>query len=632
MRTFSEASAPPVHEEQTHRAWLLGRVVWTTAGTATVFLGLVLLTHPELAVRATTALVTVNLGCLVAFALNRRGHSRLASVLLVGCLVALVTGLAFSAGGIRSPGAGMYLVFVLMAGMLLGHRAGVATALVCASLGLFLVILEATGRLPRQTTHYDAVTFWLLHCLYMGVVLGLLRLTTNTIETALRRAEHLVVDLGKRVKELRALHAASRLLQRDHHFERAVLEELVRLLPPAFQHPDCCEARVAYGELDVRTEGFRDAPWRLVAPFRTSGGDGSIEVVYVAERRTADEGPFLAEERALLTSVSEMLVAYLDHDLAQARRRTLESQLRQAQKMEALGTLAGGVAHDFNNILTSIGFNVELLRREVPAEGPSGATLDDLEKAHTRAKDLVKQILLFSRRQKTDRKPMLLEPVIREALGLLRASLPPTIQIDTSFAADLPPISCDASQIHQILMNLGTNAGHAMADGGGVLSVETSRVTIPDRIVDSPSGLPPGDYVCTRCGTPERAWAPRSSSTCSSRSSPRRATPERASACPSCTGSCATTTGPSRSTARSATARPSGSCSPPRPRRRRPAPPTPRHLPGVAASASWSSTTRRRSCWPFGASSSGSATAARASPTPPRPCRRSGRTRGPSTP
>lgn len=244
MRTFSEASAPPVHQEQTHRAWLLGRVVWTTAGTATVFLGLVLLTHPELAVRATTALVTVNLGCLVAFALNRRGHSRLASVLLVGCLVALVTGLAFSAGGIRSPGAGMYLVFVLMAGMLLGHRAGVATALVCASLGLFLVILEATGRLPRQTTHYDAVTFWLLHCLYMGVVLGLLRLTTNTIETALRRAEHLVVDLGKRVKELRALHAASRLLQRDHHFERAVLEELVRLLPPAFLHPDCCEARV----------------------------------------------------------------------------------------------------------------------------------------------------------------------------------------------------------------------------------------------------------------------------------------------------------------------------------------------------------------------------------------------------
>ena len=140
----------------------------------------------------------------------------------------------------------------------------------------------------------------------------------------------------------------------------------------------------------------------------------------------------------------------------------LEGQLRQSQKMEAIGTLAGGIAHDFNNILTVMFGYCNLLQLDLSGKPASLEKLGEIFKAAERAKDLVQQILTFSRQREQERQVIHLHNVLNEAVKLLRASFPANIQIEPNLAADAPAVLADATQIYQVLMNLGTNAMHAM--------------------------------------------------------------------------------------------------------------------------------------------------------------------------
>ncbi len=154
----------------------------------------------------------------------------------------------------------------------------------------------------------------------------------------------------------------------------------------------------------------------------------------------------------------------------------LEAQLRQAQKMEAIGTLAGGIAHDFNNILAAISGNLDLATQDAPDTIPAlRESLEEATKATERATDLVRQILAFSRHAQPERKIVCLNPLIKEVSKLLRASIPATIEIKMDLAPDPIEVRADVTQVHQILMNLCTNAYHAMRDRGGVLTIELAR-------------------------------------------------------------------------------------------------------------------------------------------------------------
>jgi len=173
----------------------------------------------------------------------------------------------------------------------------------------------------------------------------------------------------------------------------------------------------------------------------------------------------------------------------------LESQLRQAQKMEAIGTLAGGIAHDFNNILSAVIGYSELAMLDTDPASTAHHNMTEVFKAAKRAADLVSQILTFSRRTEHERKPLLLAPVIKEALKLLRGTLPSTIDIRQNISKDCPPVLADPTQMHQIIMNLCTNANHAMRENGGILDVRLDTIELQHEKEAGQLTLPLGTYA-----------------------------------------------------------------------------------------------------------------------------------------
>lgn len=173
----------------------------------------------------------------------------------------------------------------------------------------------------------------------------------------------------------------------------------------------------------------------------------------------------------------------------------MEQQLRQAQKLEAIGTLAGGIAHDFNNILVAILGYTEMAKDEIPKSNPSQAMLDQVINASVRAKDLIKQILAFSRKNDQQSVPLDLAAIVKEILKLLRATLPKTIIISESIDSKSGFILADPTQIHQVLINLCTNAAQSMEKGGGHLKIGLKNIELTQDDLVQGQDLQPGRYV-----------------------------------------------------------------------------------------------------------------------------------------
>jgi len=192
------------------------------------------------------------------------------------------------------------------------------------------------------------------------------------------------------------------------------------------------------------------------------------------------------------TAILKVLRDITEKKQTEREKKSLEERLRRSEKMEAIGTLAGGVAHDFNNILSAIMGYTELAVMNISQDQKAYSDLEEVLRASRRARDLVGQILAFSCQREHEKRPILLGPIIKESSRLLRASLPTTIDITHDIVSE-DTVLADPTQVHQIIMNLCTNAAHAMRETGGTLTVSLKQVSL--EYTSHYRGLQPGNYL-----------------------------------------------------------------------------------------------------------------------------------------
>jgi PAS domain S-box-containing protein len=300
-------------------------------------------------------------------------------------------------------------------------------------------------------------------------------------ETALREAHHTLLTV---LDSIDAFIYAADMASNEVIFMNRLMRDMFAGGTP----PDCWQKLYA-----------QDGPMPCNASEQLLDENGQPKGVLVWEgaNKSRDRW-FLHHDRAIRWVDSRYVRLHVATDISAVKilereRMENETRLRQAQKMEAIGTLAGGIAHDFNNILSAILGYSELALDDANHGRANPTFISQVYRAGQRARDLVQQILTFSRQTETESKPIQIQPIIKEALKLLRPSLPSTIDIQVDVRSDAI-VRADPIQIHQVIMNLCTNASHAMHDGGGRLQVVLCEEHLPADGGDLIAGLEPGRY------------------------------------------------------------------------------------------------------------------------------------------
>ncbi|MFH1057742.1 MAG: response regulator [Pseudomonadota bacterium] len=392
-------------------------------------------------------------------------------------------------------GAGYIWLFAasVMAGALLGLRPALVTLVINLASLLLVAVLLHQGHLPWSAGMTNPLEVWLVMVTNFMLLNALVTVTTALMLGGLKGALEKEVEASL---SLRQSEARFRDLSEN-------APDIIFALDPdgrfSYVNPGMA-AILGYAPAELAGRALVDlAPPDQAAPLRTAlaaAAGGGRTVHGVETRLVHRDGRSL---RFLLGGAPHGgepggpygMIGVLKDVTEQAQ---LAHQLQQAQKMEALGVLAGGIAHDFNNILSVVMGYTELAQ-ELSGQGrPNRAELDQVLQASLRARNLVKQILTFSRKAEADLKPLDLNQAVRAALAILRRTLPKMIAIEDRLAPDAPLVRADANQIEQVLLNLANNAADAMPDGGRLV-FETQAVNLDQGFSSRHGDVRPGRYV-----------------------------------------------------------------------------------------------------------------------------------------
>lgn len=351
----------------------------------------------------------------------------------------------------------------------------------------------------------------------MGRVIGAMEI--QSVELAAYRNEHVTALrmaaplAGMATENVRLLQDERRLRQQAEDSNRhkaAILESAFDAIV-TIDHQGCvvefnpaAESMFGYFQPEVAGHPMVDlllspapAERNPLAPGKGAVWIGRVETT--ARRRDGTEFPAEVTITPVGRSDPPLFTGFI-RDLTERRRvererESLETQLRQSQKMEAMGTLAGGIAHDFNNILAAILGNAALAREDAGPDSPVVKSVDEIDKAANRARDLVGQILSFSRRQPTSRVPIALPTIVEESVRLLRSTLSARVAMEWHYSGHVPMVLADRTQVLQVLLNLGSNAAHAMAGRSGNIDIAVERVELDEAATSRVPDLRAGTYA-----------------------------------------------------------------------------------------------------------------------------------------
>ena len=304
---------------------------------------------------------------------------------------------------------------------------------------------------------------------------------------ALRAREH---ELRERVKELSCLYGIAELVEEPGATLEEIFQGTAELMPRSWQHVDVACARVVVEGRSFETANFELSQWCQTRDIVVRGEKlGQVDLCYLQPRPQADEGPFLTEEAHLLTAIADRLARVIERARGEQERLELQRQLHHAQKLEAVGQLAGGITHDVNNFATVVLGYVAFVRGMLPQDHEAIDLLDGIEDAAEQAASITRSLLTFSRKVPTSKEPIDLRVQIGRSLRLLQRVMPASIDVVADIDQEIPVwVDADETHIQQVIMNLAINARDAMPDGGTLTVAvcptdeQTQGHDTPDRV------------------------------------------------------------------------------------------------------------------------------------------------------
>jgi signal transduction histidine kinase/DNA-binding response OmpR family regulator len=300
----------------------------------------------------------------------------------------------------------------------------------------------------------------------------------------------------ERTKELECLYNISSLIETPDLLFEEIIQGIVNFFPGAMNYPENTFVRIKLNDQEFMSDQFIETESKQSNTIIVNGQQkGVLDFFLSQEVINNDNVCYLKERNDFIYNVVNKIEKVVERIEAKEEKKKLEEQLFQAQKMESLGLLAGGIAHDFNNILFAIMGNTQIALYSLPEDTSIKRLLNEVMNAIGRAKEMVQQILAFSRQYEAEKKSVNVQFIVKEVLKLLKTSIPSTITIRHHIDTNAGQILADPSQIHQIIMNLATNAYHAMEKNGGILEVNLSQVELTaDEFIIDPD-IQVGQYV-----------------------------------------------------------------------------------------------------------------------------------------